>query len=244
MDVVLHATARGDDTIAPVPIFAAARPRDACRAPSASTLKFPTEAIAEPVAPAANALAELRLATRDRHARIDRLMNLRRMRDRGHYGRVLLAFDSFLAPWEQSVASALPARWQGWLHQRSRRPFLRKDLAALSLSPRPAAPLAMPRLAGNSAAWGSLYVMEGSALGGQVITRALAPAGLLPDQGASYFHGWGADTTAMWQDFLLQLQAEVATSAAVESACAAACETFDALTAHLHEFLDERIALA
>jgi heme oxygenase len=207
-------------------------------------LKFPTESIASPVAPAANALAELRLATRERHARIDRLMDLRRMREAGHYGRVLLAFDSFLGPWEQSVASALPARCHGWLQQRSRRPFLREDLAALSLSPRAAAIGAVPRLAGDAAAWGSLYVIEGSALGGQVITRALAPAGLVPTRGAAYFHGWGAATHAMWEEFLLQLQAELATPAAIEAACAAACDTFDALTAHLHELLNERAALA
>jgi len=237
MDVVLHAATRGDDTIPPVQISASP-------APHPPILKFPTEAIASPAPPASNALAELRLATRERHTRIDRLMDLRRMREPAHYGRVLQAFESFLEPWEQSVAAALPARWHGWLHQRSRRFFLGEDLAALSLSPLRATPPFVPRLAGNAAAWGSLYVMEGSALGGQVITRALARAGVVPGRGAAYFHGWGDDTHAMWQEFMAQLESELATPAAIAAACTAASDTFDALTAHLDGLLHERTAPA
>jgi len=242
MDVVLHRRTFADDTIGTVPFRCGPSEKD--HAPVPSALKLPTEYSATTVPPTDGALAGLRRATRERHARIDRLMNLRRMRERGHYGRVLLAFHGFLGPWEESVAAALPARWHAWLRRRSRRHFLREDLAALSLPTSPAAAANVPPLAGNAAAWGSLYVIEGSALGGQVITRALASAGLLPRHGAAYFHGWGGDTPALWQEFLQQLQEQVATPACIEAACAAACGTFDALTAHLHDHLNERAATA
>lgn len=198
---------------------------------------------AAPLPPDDRALLALRQATRERHARIDRLVDVSRMGDRGRYGRILQAFHAFLGPWEQSVANALPAHRHAWLHQRSRRHFLQQDLAALALTPLDGSP-AVPRLAGNAAAWGSLYVLEGSALGGQVITRALAGAGLAPGRGSSYFNGWGDDASAMWREFRTELRAELARPDCIAAACAAACATFDALTAHLDHTLDERTAPA
>ncbi|MCG2593639.1 biliverdin-producing heme oxygenase [Ramlibacter sp. XY19] len=206
-------------------------------------MKSPTAATERPALSDDTALLALRQATRERHARIDTLMDLRRMGDRARYGRILQAFHAFLAPWEQSVANALPAHRHAWLHGRSRRHFLQEDLAALALPPLAAKP-AVPRLQGNAAAWGSLYVIEGSALGGQVISRALAGAGLAPGMGSSYFHGWGDDTPGMWRDFRSELRSELAAPACVETACAAACATFDALTAHLEQTLDERVTFA
>jgi len=197
----------------------------------------------DPSPPDDSALNALRQATHTRHERIDRLMDLRRMGERDRYGRILQAFQAFLEPWERSVAQALPAHRQAWLRQRSRRHFLQHDLDALALAALEDTP-PVPRIAGNAAAWGSLYVIEGSALGGQIITRALAPAGLVPGKGTSYFHGWGADTPGMWREFRAELRSELTSPACVAAACEAACATFDALTAHLDQTLDERTALA
>ena len=170
-------------------------------------------------------------------------MDLRRMRERAHYQRVLQVLDAFLGPWEDAVAGALPAARHEWLQRRSRRPFLLQDLHALALPSLALRPPPLP-LATPAAAWGSLYVLEGSALGGQAITRALAPAGLRPGAGASYFHGWGDATARMWLEFRALLESELARPACVAAACAAACLTFDALSASLHAVLHERTALA
>lgn len=210
--------------------------------PRQNDLKF--DAVPTPFAPSppAPALQALRAATRIRHAHIDQLMNLRLLARRDHYTRVLQAFDAFLGPWETSVRQALPARWHGWLQQRSRCPFLQADLQRLgvpAIARAPGLALATP-----AAAWGSLYVLEGSALGGQVITRALAQAGVPADAGGAYFHGWGTATAAMWRDFRHLLEAELATPGALPAACAAACLTFDALAALLTSHLHERTALA
>lgn len=188
-------------------------------------------------------LPQLRAATRGHHARIDALMDLRRMRDRRHYAEVLRVLDAFLAAWEPAVAAALPPRWHGWLQARSRRPFLRADLHALGVAPcrRDAA---APALRGTAAAWGSLYVMEGSALGGQVITRSLAEAGLRPEHGSAYFHGWGDATGTMWREFRALLEAQLAEPHAVAQACEAACRTFDTLSDLLESSLHERASAA
>jgi heme oxygenase len=86
--------------------------------------------------------------------------------------------------------------------------------------------------------------MEGAALGSQVITRQLAGAGLRPDNGAAYFHGWGQATGAMWREFRLLLEREVASPAAIAEACAAARHTFDTLNTLLENALNERATAA
>lgn len=199
----------------------------------------PAAARALPAGP----LPALRAATREHHERIDRLLDLRRMRDREHYARVLQVFDAFLAAWEPAVAAALPAGRREWLRVRSRRAFLQSDLRALDACPLHEAP-PVPVLCTAAAAWGSLYVMEGSALGGQVITRNPADAGWRPAGGAAYFHGWGEATAGMWREFRSLLEAELGDPRALGEACDAARATFDTLTHLLESALHERTSAA
>ena len=169
-------------------------------------------------------------------------MNLRRMRDPAHYARVLQSFDAFLAAWEPAVGAALPRPWCEWLQARSRRPFLAADLQALAIDR--LEPITLPPFASSAAAWGSIYVMEGSALGGQYITRSLAEAGLHPHSGAAYFHGWGPATGGMWREVRGLLARELATPAAIGQACDAARATFDSLSALLESRFHERTPAA
>jgi len=187
-------------------------------------------------------LTALRKATRPHHHRVDRLMDLHRLRELGHYARVLQVLDAFLAGWEPVVSAALPERRQAWLRRRSRRPFLQQDLRVLGIATQPAARL--PAMASTAAAWGSIYVLEGSALGGQFIARALAHAGLDAQRGAAYFHGWGEATGDMWGEVRELLASELATPAATGHACEAACATFDALARLLEKLPHERTAAA
>jgi heme oxygenase len=196
-----------------------------------------------PAAPRAGPLPALRAATRAPHARIDRIVNLRQLADAQHYGRVLQGLAGFLPPCEAAIATALPPGWHAWLRLRSRRPFLQQDLRALGL-PTSAPPAILPRLPSAAAAWGAVYVIEGSALGGQVITRSLAAAGMGPGRGAAYFHGWGDATGAMWHEVRSLLSRQLADADTLPQACEAACATFDALALHLESTLNERPPLA
>jgi heme oxygenase len=87
-----------------------------------------------------------------------------------------------------------------------------------------------------------MYVLEGSALGGQVIARALRERWALgPHNGAAYFGGHGADTGACWADFRRRLAQEVDAhdAAACRSACAAAVATFTALQRSFEQVLSD-----
>lgn len=173
----------------------------------------------------------LRDATAQRHAAIEAVLALRRPFGRGHYTHVLQGFGAFLAGWEPLMARALPARWQDWFAATRRLDLVQRDLAALGAPWRPVTP-ALPTLDSLPAALGSLYVLEGSALGGQFIAaQARRLLGLTPAHGASYFHGCGTSTVPRWRDFLGRLAAEIdAVPQGLAEATQAANATFDALT--------------
>jgi len=53
---------------------------------------------------------------------------------------------------------------------------------------------------------GALYVIEGSTLGGTIISKMIKQQLAIPDnKGLSFFNGYGSETEKMWQDFKLFL---------------------------------------
>ena len=197
------------------------------------------------IAPHQPVLAALRQATADRHRSIESLLSLDAALDLRRYGRMLRGFGLFLAAWEPQVRAALPRADAAWFTARSRRHLLEHDLQALRIpATQRAGALRGFALDDAASAWGSMYVLEGSALGGQVIARQLAQQlAIGPDTGGAYFHGWGGETGAMWRQFRERLEGELAgDAAALERACAAAVATFDALAATFTMVLDESVA--
>jgi heme oxygenase len=163
-------------------------------------------------------LAALRRATRARHQRLDTAITGSFSRDR---------YVAFLRASLAAIDAIEPAieRWRpaGAAPSRER---LRADLIALG-EPAPAA-AAAEVLADIDAALGAAYVLEGSALGGQVLARRVEAA--LGDAPTRYLapHG-GPATGVRWRQFLVELERHgaAAPASARARACAAACATFD-----------------
>lgn len=183
----------------------------------------------------------LRQACASQHEAIEALLQLERATlQREHYARVLTGFAAFVPAWEARLRPRLPAELRGWFEQRSRAPMLTRDLAALGVQPFPMSdPVAALALDDEGAVFGSLYVLEGSALGGQLIARQVRERwGLGADNGAAYFNGWGERTGAMWAEFRQRLgEALGDDEAALRSASAAAVATFGALLACFEQVL-------
>ena len=111
-------------------------------------------------------VARLRAVSAPDHDRVDALFGGYRLDEPESYARFLLAHARALPAAEAALAAApeLPP----W---RTRRDLLATDLAALG-RPVPA-PLAFA--AEGAAAWGLLYVTEGSRLGGAMLARSVPP---------------------------------------------------------------------
>jgi heme oxygenase len=180
--------------------------------------------------------AHLRTATATAHGDLEQSVDLAgRIADRGRFVALLEGFHGFHLSWERAIRRRSDI---GAFHApRERLTHLGADLAALGRTPAevdrlPVCEAAEALAATHAAAIGSMYVMEGSTLGGQVIDRALAGASWRPEGGLSYFTPYGARTGHMWREFRAWAHAEIAEDER-EEAAAAANRTFQVLQAWL-----------
>ncbi len=180
--------------------------------------------------PAGALLARLRFVTRPAHDRLDGTLGLLDERlGLDTYRRVLERFYGFWRGWEPQVAALFQDA--AFLDPRRRMHLLRADLTTVGLSAHavqmlPACPL--PILRDAAEALGSLYVMEGSTLGGRVIERNVERClGLDGRRGCTYFAGYDTDTGRMWRSFLARL--DLAPVADAERVADGAVATFERL---------------
>jgi len=178
-------------------------------------------------------MARLRARTGEAHRRLERDLDLlRQPLSMDRYIYLLERFYGFHAVWETQVGRTLKDE-AAFLLPRRRIHRIEQDLRALGVSERAIAELplclAAARLVQSpEAAIGSLYVMEGSTLGGQIITRNLATARWLPAEGLGYFDPYGVATGTMWRHFAAW--AEVTSArVSVPAIVAGALATFETL---------------
>ncbi|GAA5142351.1 biliverdin-producing heme oxygenase [Prosthecobacter algae] len=150
----------------------------------------------------------LKTQTAEVHAALETQLDIvRHFESRTSYLKLLEGFFTLYEPLEQRLATAMDWSAEGWDYEgRRKTPWLVEDLAALGLVPQDVAALSrcvdLPDIHCPAAAVGCLYVLEGSTLGGQVITRLLGQhLDIPPDQGGSFFAGYGPETVGRWREF-------------------------------------------
>lgn len=177
-------------------------------------------------------MTALKAATAQQHRLLEAVVDPSRADlTRDSYVALLRKFHGFLHPWERLIASCLSGRLLEIFNSRRKLPWLAADLQALDppgRTPPPDCPN-LPPIQRTAAAIGSWYVIEGSTLGGQLITRRLLGRwGLSPEHGLRYFSGYGNATPTNWTDFRNRAETSV-DAAEYQDATAAACDTFDSL---------------
>jgi heme oxygenase len=132
----------------------------------------------------------------------------------------------FLSPYEAQLRQhAFSEAWE--IEHRYRAHLIPQDLQ-VSATSLPLCPV-MPPLQTWPQLLGAMYVMEGSTLGGQVIARQLAKAGI---PFLTYFKGYGERTGPMWKSFC-HLLTQAATDANQDEIVQSASCTFQQLEAWL-----------
>lgn len=178
-------------------------------------------------------LERLRVETRPQHEALERTLNLLSPTlEMARYHAILRQFHRFWCGW-QPLAHGLLSDERDLLTGRDRTPLLSADLAYFGLAPLPAdGPL--PPLADADAALGSLYVLEGSTLGGQVIARHLETRlGLRDGAGYAYFQGYGRQNGPMWAAMRERLARHPAEGPAADRLVTGAKQTFAILEQRL-----------
>jgi heme oxygenase (biliverdin-IX-beta and delta-forming) len=172
--------------------------------------------------------SRLKSATADLHVEVEATLDLDKItRTAGAYSETLgilyLVFDR--AYKELATIDFQPLRID-LKSIRQRRDWLAADLHALA-SALPDPQSLCFELPTSGHGFGCLYVLEGSALGGRVISKRVKQTlGLGPATGGAYFHGLGRQTASHWSDFLTALNTIPANSAMGADAEAGAKETF------------------
>lgn len=182
-----------------------------------------------------NLLAQLRDRTRPYHEDVEREFGLSdRVWSSDKYRALLRRFLGYYEPMERQIEAAVDWSALGFDWQRRRKaPLLERDLSAAGDSPEVLAKLArcsqLLNVAGLPQALGSLYVLEGATLGGQVVMRYLTGVpGLAGVTWFSFFASYGDEVGPRWREFgeFLTVHAGGHDEAIVQ----AACETFTSLT--------------
>ena len=163
-----------------------------------------------------SARANLRAATADAHRRVDELFSRFDLSRRAGYAAFLQSQAAALLPLERAldagIAPKLPVEWAA----RRRSPALLADLATWSL-PIPEADELAP-IERPAEALGTIYVLEGSRVGGSLLKRSVAgdfPAAFL-----------SPGPSARWRSLLDGLERDLATAESQAEAAAAARRAF------------------
>lgn len=183
-------------------------------------------------------LERLKRETRPAHDRIETAMDLeRRIATRDGYKDLLIRFYGFHVAWEKAAYNLAPDKT--FFESRCKAKLLSKDLAALGMADdeiirlpqcNPLMPLPSP-----AAVLGSMYVVEGSTLGGAIIAREVERRlGLGAETGCAYFKSYGRETAVMWKQFGARLL-EASSSQTDDVIVATAQKTFDVM----HDWLCE-----
>lgn len=150
---------------------------------------------------------------------------------RAEYCTLINKFHGYIAPCENGV---LETAWRGMLDGREKTPLLQQDIAAIGLHSLETTCPSIPNFDSVEKIIGYLYVIEGSTMGGQIITKVLRTnLGILPETGGRYFYGYGKETKSKWDDFCHMLNGVKKTQE--DAIVAAACTTFETL----HQWLKE-----
>jgi heme oxygenase len=177
-----------------------------------------------------NFLAQLKSDTLANHQQLEKNLvgKLKGMQTADDYIRILQLFYGYFAALEDQINKYIGIEKLTDYADRRKTLSIKNDLIALKGEvPEKALAVDLPEINDALQAFGALYVIEGSTLGGQVISKMIAKQ--LPhetQEGLSFFTSYGDDTMLMWNQFKTVLESQATSTASSSIIIQAANETF------------------
>lgn len=144
----------------------------------------------------------------------------------GDYAQILQLFYGYFGGLEQQINYFIGSEQLADFNERRKTEAIADDIKSLGHQPVDVAQgSALPEITNVLQAFGALYVIEGSTLGGSIISKMISGK-LGINNGLSFFNSYGDNTMNMWAKFrhvLNELPADELTAATI---VAAANETF------------------
>jgi heme oxygenase len=147
----------------------------------------------------------VRAETRAHHQKLETKLPFDERLNLARYQELLAKFWGLFDPLEAALAN-LDLADSLEVRKRQRSALLIRDLQATGLTSQQLSVLPrcdhVPRLNTNAQALGCMYVLEGSRLGGQFVSKlVLQQLGLTERSGCSFFSSDGAEVAPMWRKF-------------------------------------------
>lgn len=148
------------------------------------------------------------------------------------YVALLQAFYGFFSPWEDLARLFSHDSFRVFLEDRTRAHLLVEDLKFFASTP-PTTVMAVTGrldLSTDEKLLGSMYVLEGSRLGGQVLAAKIEKELKLNSlDGVRFFRGFGSQTLPRWREFCSVIEEKATGQDKVDEMIHAAQETFSAI---------------
>jgi heme oxygenase len=151
-------------------------------------------------------IEKIRASTGKEHQQLEGtlLPYINQISSREEYSLLLQAFHGYVLPVQEKIMLFIDNGVVPDIAQRRNADLLQKDLLELGQEANADYCTDLPPISSHAEALGALYVLEGSTLGGKIISKMISgklnsPAGL------QFFNGYGDKTGSMWKAFLVSL---------------------------------------
>ncbi|MGF7082043.1 biliverdin-producing heme oxygenase [Mucilaginibacter sp. UYCu711] len=173
---------------------------------------------------------EIKEATLANHQQTEKILvgKMKSMRSVQDYVNILSSFYGYFGGLEQQITRYINQSNLADYEDRRKSEALADDIKALGGTvPQTATNNELPEIDNYLQAFGALYVIEGSTLGGQIISKMVQQHLPLPEgKGLSFFNGYGDDMYQRWGVFKELLNKVANTPADQQIIIAAANDTF------------------
>lgn len=177
-------------------------------------------------------LAEkLKKNTLHSHQQLEKMLvgRMKAIRSKEDYVKLLQLFYSYFGGLETLIDKYIGKSELNDYEERRKTQALANDIETLGGKLMPKANAEnLPEINNVLQAYGALYVIEGSTLGGKIISKMMAQQlGLNGGKGLSFFNGYGEDTDNKWEYFKNALNKLTKSSDKDKLVTDSANETFD-----------------
>jgi len=170
---------------------------------------------------------KVRAVTHPLHEVLDRSVvpYIENIRSKDDYAALLLLFYGFFKPVYDSIDACIDTNYLPDYHTRRKPEWILHDLKDLGAEYTIQLCEYLPRITDNASAFGALYVLEGSTLGGAVIKKMVSDK-LHTDKALCFFSSYGRQTRGQWNVFIHSLNKIENDNAAAEAVIQTAAATF------------------
>lgn len=148
-------------------------------------------------------IQKVRTATHSLHEALDQSLvpYIEAIETTKEYAALLCLFYGFFKPVYDSIDASIDTVYLPDYSSRRKPQLILRDLEELGTTYDSHLCRHLPKITDNVTAFGALYVLEGSTLGGVMIKKMVAGR-LQTDKGLSFFSGYGRHTREQWNVFI------------------------------------------